>query len=223
VTVPDVLRQALRRPLVLASASPRRADLLRQVGFEFEVVVSRVEEAAPEPGVDARAWALAHARAKALEVAARVPARIVLGADTLVVLGDRVLGKPATPDEARAMLRALSGSRHQVITGVALALGDSATTRLLDQDAVTTDVTFRRLSSAEVEQYLATGEPMDKAGAYGIQERGGLLVAAVHGCYFNVVGLPVARLGEMLAGLGWGDAAHTAAARGETRVRNDDV
>ncbi len=186
--------EALRQPLILASASPRRAELLRQVGWEFEVVVSAAEEDGGADGEQASELVLRHSRAKALEVAARLPGRLVLGADTVVVRGTRILGKPDTEDEAREMLRALSGADHQVVTGVAFALGGE----VLAEDAVATDVTFRELADAEIEAYVATGEPMDKAGAYGIQERGALIVRRLRGCYFNVVGLPVARVGEML-------------------------
>ena len=193
------MRDALTRPLVLASASPRRSALLRQVGFEFEVVVSAAQECPAEAGADAVELALGHAREKALDVSGRMVGRLVLGADTVVVLGELVLGKPAGPDEARGMLRALSGLRHQVITAVVLAVGEA----ILAEDVVVTDVTFRRLTDGEIDGYVATGEPMDKAGAYGIQGRGGLLVTQLRGCYFNVVGLPVSRVGEMLAELGW--------------------
>lgn len=218
------LGQALRQPLVLASASPRRAQLLRQVGWAFEVVVSDVEEPQPAPGVDPRAFALRCARDKALQVARRCPHRLVLGADTEVILQGRPLGKPTTSEHARAMLRALSGRRHEVITAVALALGDGRDARLLAQDAVITAVTFRPLSAAEIADYVATGEPMDKAGAYGIQERGALLVAGIEGCYFSVVGLPLARLGEMLAALGYpGGPASPPCALKETSALHRDA
>ncbi|HUS80484.1 MAG TPA: Maf family protein [Armatimonadota bacterium] len=198
----EPFEQALRRPLVLASASPRRAELLRQVGLQFEVMVSEAEEAAEAQDAAPAAVAMAHARAKALTIARRAPGRIVLGADTIVVVGERVLGKPGDAGEARAMLHMLSGASHQVITGLALALGDGRSARVLDEDAVVTDVTFRELTDAEIDDYVASGEPLDKAGGYGIQERGALIVRSIRGCYFNVVGLPLARLGEMLARLG---------------------
>ncbi|MCD6359525.1 MAG: septum formation inhibitor Maf [Armatimonadetes bacterium] len=187
--------------MVLASVSPRRRELLRQVGFEFEVVAPEVPET-QGTGEDAAELALRHARAKALAVAERTPARLVLGADTVVVLGKRILGKPAGADEAREMLRSLSGRRHEVVTAVVIAAGEAeGEARVLAEDVVVTAVTFRELSEREIEDYVACGEPMDKAGAYGIQGRGALLVARVDGCYFNVVGLPLARVGEMLAGL----------------------
>ena len=199
----EALQQALRQPLVLASASPRRSDLLRQAGLAFETMASDVEEAAEASGLAPAELAEAQARAKALAVADRAPGRIVLGADTIVVLADRVLGKPADAAEAGHMLRMLSGSSHQVITGLVLALGNGGEARVLDEDAVVTEVTFRELTDREIADYVATGEPLDKAGAYGIQERGALIVGSICGCYFNVVGLSLTRLGEMLARLGW--------------------
>ncbi len=193
---------ALARPLVLASASPRRAELLRQVGIAFEVRVSQVAEEGGVPGADPAEIAELHARQKALEVAAGAPGRLVLGADTVVVLDGRVLGKPRDADEARAVLRALSGRTHEVITGVALALLTSAEPDLVAQEHVRTQVTFRELGEAEIEAYVTSGEPMDKAGAYGIQGQGALLVKEIRGCYSNVVGLPLSRTWEMLEALG---------------------
>jgi len=197
-----VLSRAAQRPLVLASASPRRAALLAQVGVAFEVRASDVPEEADRPGRDAGEVAREHARAKALAVARQLPERLVLGADTVVVLGGEVLGKPAGREEARVMLRRLSGREHAVITAVALALGDAGRARLLDEHAECTRVRFRELGAAEIEDYVASGEPLDKAGAYGIQGRGALLVRAIEGCYFNVVGLPLSSTWEMLVRLG---------------------
>jgi len=188
--------------LVLASASPRRAELLQQVGIAFEVRVSQVAEDGDVPGAEPAEVAELHARQKALDVAAGAPLRLVLGADTVVVLDGRVLGKPRDEDEARAMLRALSGRTHEVITGVALALLRGADPELIAQDHVRTQVTFRELSEAEIEAYVMSGEPMDKAGAYGIQGRGALLVEEIKGCYSNVVGLPLSRTWEMLGASG---------------------
>lgn len=197
------LARALARPLVLASASPRRADLLAQVGLSFEVRVSNVPEEADETGRDAAEVAGAHAREKALAIARELPERLVLGADTVVVLEGEVLGKPTDAEQARGMLGRLSGREHEVITAVALALNDGRGTRVLDEHAERTRVRFRALSAAEIEAYVATGEPLDKAGAYGIQGRGALLVRAIEGCYFTVVGLPLSSTWEMLVRLGW--------------------
>lgn len=190
------------RPLVLASASPRRADLLTQVGIAHEVQVSGAAEEADVPGADPAEVAEAHAREKALDVAARNPGRLVLGADTVVVLDGRVLGKPEDAGDARRMLRELSGRGHEVITAVAIATGESNSPRLLALEHVRTRVEFRALCDEEIEAYVASGEPMDKAGAYGIQGRGALLVREIEGCYFNVVGLPLSRTWELLSARG---------------------
>lgn len=193
--------EALDAPLILASASPRRADLLSQVGVAYEVRVSDVAEEADVPGADPAEVAEEHARDKALDVAAHNPGRLVLGADTVVVLDGRVLGKPEDEDDARRMVASLSGSEHEVITGVAIALADGKA-RLLALEHVRTTVRFRTLTDEEIDAYVASGEPMDKAGAYGIQGRGALLVREIEGCYFNVVGLPLSRTWELLCALG---------------------
>lgn len=179
--------------LILASASPRRQELLRQAGCEFTVIVSDVVED-NEAAMPPAELAVAQARAKALDVAARVlPEDVVIGADTVVVLEDCVFGKPRDEADARRMLAALSGRVHEVITGVAAARRGE----VLTAHAVT-KVRFRRLSPAAIERYLATGEPMDKAGAYAIQGLGALLVDGIAGCYANVVGLPLTTLDRLL-------------------------
>ena len=181
---------ALRAPLVLASASPRRRDLLGRLGLSFEVRPTDADETWPAlpPGPAAEAVALRKARA--LEA----PGALVLAADTVVVLGGDVLGKPADADEARATLRRLSGRTHEVVTGIALRRGDRETTA-----HATTRVTFAELADAEIAAYVATGSPLDKAGSYGIQDdAGALLVSRVEGDYFNVVGLPLRTLYETL-------------------------
>jgi septum formation protein len=172
------------RRLILASASPRRRQLLAQIGVAFEVDVADVDE-----GDDPRANALAKARA----VAARHRGEdaVVLGADTEVVLDGDVLGKPADDADAREMLRRLSGRTHAVVT--AYALVDCTTDDELVR-SVETGVTFRPLTGDEIDAYVATGEPLDKAGAYGIQGRGAVLVDRIDGDYFTVVGLPLADL-----------------------------
>lgn len=195
---PEAVNRLLDLPLVLASGSPRRAELLTQVGIDFAVRVSGVAEEADEPGADPAEVALTHARQKALDVAADLPGRIVLGADTVVVLDGRVLGKPDSPQVARETLATLSGRRHDVMTAVALALGAADGPELLATDHVRTRVQFRELHPDEIAAYVDSGEPMDKAGAYGIQGRGALLVRRIEGCYFNVVGLPLSRTWEML-------------------------
>jgi len=182
-------------PLVLASASPRRRVLLEQAGLEFSVLAVEGVEDSPEDGSDPVAHARASAEQKALAASDLRPGALALGADTVVAREGRVMGKPSTPAEAREMLAALGGRVHEVHTGVALAWEGE----VVLSEVVTTQVTFRRLSPAEIEAYVATGEPMDKAGAYGIQGRGALLVQKIDGCYSNVVGLPLSRTWEMLA------------------------
>lgn len=178
--------------LVLASASPRRRQLLADAGVRFEVRPANIDERVL-PGEDPRTYAKRVAREKSLAV----PGARVLAADTVVALDERVLGKPADPDEARAILGALSGRTHRVYTAVALRVGESVHERIC-----ATAVSFRVLALAEIDAYLATGEPFDKAGGYGIQGHGGALVDRVRGSYTNVIGLP---LRETLALLSrWG-------------------
>lgn len=183
--------------IVLASASPRRAELLWTLGVPFEVVVAGGAEPAIEAADDVAAWVESAARAKAAAVAAIRSDAIVIGADTIVVLDGEILGKPQDEREAAVMLRRLSGRTHQVYTGLCVWRGEQAQT-----SHVITQVAFRSLSDALIDAYVATGEPMDKAGAYGIQGKGSLLVEKIDGCYFNVVGLPLVRLSEMLEMIG---------------------
>jgi len=184
--------------IILASASPRRAELLKQIGVSFRVVPSYIEEGQPrQPWSD---WVQDLAREKALAVIAQ-PGEIVLAADTIVVLGEKVLGKPRDNEEAAAMLRSLSGSCHQVMTGICLVCGGASPSRVY-QGVEITQVTFRHLSEAEIANYVASGEPLDKAGAYGIQGLGALLVKEIQGCYFNVVGLPLVKTMELLRNCG---------------------
>jgi septum formation protein len=184
--------------LILASASPRRRALLAQAGIAFEVRPAEEAEGPPLNGESPIAYARRSAEAKACAVSRLEPQGLVLGADTVVALGDLALGKPHDGQEARGMLQALSGRAHEVHTGVCLARGGQA----LASEVVTTEVVFRALTADEIEGYVATGEPLDKAGAYGIQGRGALLVDRIEGCYFNVVGLPLSRLQELLAAVG---------------------
>lgn len=183
--------------IVLASQSPRRQDLLGQMGLEFTTRSPQIDEDAFQ-GRDARDLVQTLSREKARWVAAQLPGDpIVIGADTVVVRDGTILGKPKDPVEARAMLASLSGRTHQVYTGVTVCQGDKVVTQ-----AEETQVTFRPLTQQEIACYVATGEPMDKAGAYGIQGLGGLLVAGIQGDYHNVVGLPVCRLGQILRDFG---------------------
>jgi len=186
------------REMILASASPRRAELLNRLGVNFKTVPSLVDEP-PEEGADPRQLALKRAGGKAEAVAGQYPRDLVLAADTVVWCDGRILDKPKAIPQAREMLEFLSGREHLVATGIALRLEASG---LCQHDVVVTRVRFRSLRMQEIENYLATGEPLGKAGGYGIQGYGALLVAEIEGCFYNVVGLPLARLGEMLQSCG---------------------
>ncbi len=185
--------------IILASASPRRLSLLRNIGLEPEVIAAQIDEDSipgDSPAEKTRRCALA----KASAVAEQVEEGLVIGADTVVVLGDEILGKPASEDVTRDMLARLSGRTHRVITGLAVVDARSKRSVLGHE---TTAVTFRQLTRAEIASYVASGEPMDKAGAYGIQALGSLLVEGIQGCYFNVVGLPLVRLAKMCKEFGF--------------------
>jgi septum formation protein len=179
--------------LILASASPRRRELLTQHGIAFEVVVSDVAEV-PRPGEAPAAFVRRAAREKALEVAQRRPGACVLGADTVVVVDDAILGKPSDPADACRMLRLLSGRTHRVLTAVALA----ETSGGLEELLVQSEVEFRQLTADEIDAYLATDEPYDKAGAYAVQGVGGQFVKHVRGSLTNVIGLPMESVTELL-------------------------
>lgn len=216
--------------LVLASASPRRRQLLSGLGVPFEVSPSLNPEddvtgtAATDPG----GLAVELACRKAEDVATRLTADhrpaavnsgreeavLVIGADTVVVVAGRLFGKPASAHEAEEMLKALSGREHRVVTGVVVI---DAVSRRRAAAAEETRVRFRRLSQAEIQAYVASGEPLDKAGAYAVQGLGALLVERIEGCYFNVVGLPLVRLAALLAEFGYdlfGEAARCAVRSG---------
>ncbi|HET9951273.1 MAG TPA: Maf family protein [Candidatus Eisenbacteria bacterium] len=189
--------------LVLASRSPRRAELLRLVGARFEVVPADVDERPlPDERAEAHVLRLAEAKARAALDAIpsaspgeREPETLVLGADTIVTLDREILGKPADREEATRMLRALSGRVHEVWTG--LFLYDPAHARGVGE-AVRSIVKFVRLSEEEIERYVATSEPLDKAGAYAVQGYGAVFVEAIEGSYSNVVGLPLGHLRHLL-------------------------
>jgi septum formation protein len=189
--------------LVLASASPRRRDLLLQAGFRFEVHPAHIPEN-PLAGEDPIAYVTRLAREKAEVVYRNLtsagskpseiePSTVVLGADTTVTLDGAILGKPEDAGDAARMLRLLSGRTHRVITGVALVTAKGA-----EVAAEVTAVRFLTLSNKEIEEYIATGEPMDKAGGYGIQGRAARWIPRVEGCYFNVMGLPLALVTTLL-------------------------
>ena len=205
----------MQRRLILASASPRRRELLSLLGLPFDVIPSGFEENVAR--VAPRALAERLAQSKALEVWNENHDRreIVMGADTVVVIGPTtnptLLGKPRDPEDARRMLNILSGSRHIVMTGVAFAfevLGKGEVE--IVSDVAETTVRFRELSDEMIDAYIATGDPFDKAGAYGIQGMAGAFVESIHGDYFNVVGLPLQLVGRMFERMGlpwWKGAA----------------
>lgn len=183
--------------IILASQSPRRRELLERMGItDFKVIPAREEEVAtrtltPDQLVEELS------RRKCAEVAAAHPEALVIAADTMVAINNRVLGKPRTEEDAARMLAALSGRLHVVYTGVTVSQGG----KTLTQHEMTS-VRFRTLTQADIIRYIATGEPMDKAGAYGIQGYGSVLVEGISGDYYNVMGLPVCRLARMLARFG---------------------
>ena len=183
--------------IVLASQSPRRQELLHHAFFSFMTVPSDADETLPA-GLPPADCAVEIARRKVTDVSSRVaPGSLIIGADTIVVCDGRILGKPLSEPEAREMLTLLSGRTHTVYTGLVIRQGER---ELSGCEA--TDVTFRSLTPGMIAAYIATGEPMDQAGAYGIQEKGAFLVERIEGDYFNVVGLPLCRLGKMLEQLG---------------------
>ena len=178
--------------LILASGSPRRRELLSLITDEFEILVSGCDEFVPE-GTPAEKVPAILAEQKALAVAKLRPEDTVIGSDTVVVLNNEIFGKPKDKVHAHAMLKALSGKKHFVYTGVAVA--EKGEVRSFVQK---TEVEFYELSDETIEKYIATGEPMDKAGAYGIQGKGSVLVKGIVGDYFNVMGLPVAETARFL-------------------------
>ncbi len=184
--------------LILASASPRRIELLKMLGCKFKIIPSKVEEKiSPQPSPIQNVKRLS--RLKALDVASGISEGIVIAADTIVVFNGRILGKPKNKEDARKMLENLSGKEHRVITG--LVVVDAKTKRTI-QGVVITKVRFRKLNQNLIDKYIASGEPLDKAGAYGIQGKGSLLVESIKGDYFNVVGLPLNILNQLLEEFG---------------------
>lgn len=178
--------------IILASASPRRCELLKFVCGEFRTVVSDFEEIAPA-GLISEKLPEYFALGKAKRVAGSYSDSVVIGADTAVILEGKALGKPSSDNEARKMLLSLSGKTHKVITGCAVISGEKSVSF-----SVCTEVKFYPLSCDEIEKYIKTGEPFDKAGAYGIQGKGALFVEKINGDYYNVVGLPIAKLKRVL-------------------------
>jgi septum formation protein len=191
--------------LILASSSPRRAEILRDAGIAFEIRDTQIDEAAL-PGETPHAMVARLAEAKARSAAAQMDVGlrecIIVGADTTVELDGEILGKPRDSAHAREMLAKLSGRTHHVVTGIfLLRLSGNATRAAIENSAVT----FAPLAENEIDAYVATGEPLGKAGAYAIQGLAGRYIPRIEGCYFNVVGLPLARLYAQLRELGWRD------------------
>ena len=185
--------------LVLASSSPRRKKVLERLGLAFDVVAAPEGVEGEWRGEDPAEYARRAAAAKASATAELRPASLVLAADTIVVLDGDVLGKPASEGGAREMLARLSGCEHEVLTAVAIVPPEKVAVDGIES----TRVRFRNLAAEEIAAYVATGEPLDKAGAYGIQGFGAALVEEIHGCYFSVMGLPVARLLRLLRKAGY--------------------
>lgn len=179
--------------LILASASPRRRELLSLITEEFAVIPAACEEKA-DKSLPPSQYVQELAKQKAAEVALLYPSDIVIGADTLVFCGGETMGKPSSFEEAREMLHKLSGKAHTVITAVAIAKNGEIVKIFAEE----TKVEFFQLSEKDIDNYINTGEPMDKAGAYGIQGKGALLIKGIQGDYYNVMGLPVARLSREL-------------------------
>jgi len=191
-------KSADHRRLILASNSPRRRDLLAQAGLTFTVIPSEVDErqvARSDPDMLVRTLA----ESKAIDIAEKHPDNWVLGADTIVVIDNQILGKPDSTDAAREMLKRLSGNIHQVYTGYCVCCRHK---ERLFTDAVKTDVCFKSLNIEEINWYIRTGEPFDKAGGYGIQGIGSFLVKSIKGSYTNVVGLPLCEVMSFLIGEG---------------------
>jgi len=185
------------RPLVLASRSPRRRELLARLGLSFEIHPAGVKESPPSPGEAPADYALSLARLKAQTVVLRFPKRAVLAADTIVVEGGKILGKPRGRSEAYEMLQRLSGGWHEVITAYSIMVDSREQNRV-----VRTQVLFKELAPEEIEAYLDTGEPFDKAGAYAIQGLASYMVKEVKGSVTGVIGLPLAEVVEDLLNLG---------------------
>ena len=189
--------------IVLASSSPRRAEILRNAGIAFDIHTTQIDETAL-PGEPAREMvarlAEAKARAAAVQLGAAPRECIVVGADTTVELDGEILGKPRDSADAREMLAKLSGRTHHVLTGIFLLRLPSGAERKAVENST---VTFAPISQREIDAYVATGEPLGKAGAYAIQGFTGRYISGIEGCYFNVVGLPLARLYALLRELGW--------------------
>jgi septum formation protein len=189
----------LKEKLILASKSARRAEILRAVDWPFQAIAANIDETRGD-SEDALTYVKRLAREKAETVAAKISAGLVLGADTVVVVDNEILGQPRDDRDAQRMLRLLSGKWHQVLTGVALMRVGNQFESLIDHE--TTRVRFGEMSAEEIDWYVSTGEPRDKAGAYAIQGRAALFIEEVEGDYFNIVGLPIRLVYELMRKLG---------------------
>lgn len=187
--------------IILASASPRRNELLQLIEPSFLIIPSTFDESTVEKWPPDR-HVINSATGKAFDVAEKIDNGIVIGADTVVVVDEEILGKPSNNDDARRMLKMLSGRSHYVYTGLCVISRKNGSTVNILKDYVKTEVRFGELSSHIIDMYVETGEPLDKAGAYGIQERGSVLIEYIVGDYFNVVGLPIYTLSRILNELG---------------------
>lgn len=185
----------LEYPLILASGSPRRRELLAEMGFDYRIVTADCEELSASSGLPGTVLAEKNAFAKAEAVSGQYPASLVLGADTVVICEDRIYGKPASEEEAFAMLQSLSGRKHQVVTGVALLCPEGA---VCENFSVTTEVFFKKMSEGTIREYMKLVPVMDKAGAYAIQDHGEMLLEKMEGSFSNVIGLPCERVKELL-------------------------
>jgi septum formation protein len=185
---------------VLASASERRQELLKRIVEDFKIVISNFDETSVNFGGDCDEYVKVLALGKATEVADRTKDEsMVVGSDTIVYHNGKILGKPKDEQDAYNMLKSLSGSSHKVYSGIAVI---NTASNEIKMDSVCTEVFFSTLSEEQISRYIASAEPMDKAGAYGIQGNGGIFVEKIHGCYYNVVGLPLNRLYFMLREMG---------------------
>lgn len=182
------------KKLILASISPRRKNLLRMIGFDFEVVNSQVDEQS-EVYTIPEVHVLELAQKKALKVAEKIDGGLIIGADTVVVLNNQILGKPKDAKQAKEILQQLSGKTHEVYTGFAIVEKPSGE---MLSEFVKTLVSFRKLADEEIDRYIQSGSPFDKAGGYGIQDQGALFVQKIDGCFYNVMGLPVTKLYQAL-------------------------
>lgn len=183
--------------IILASKSPRRKEILENLGLTFEIITSNEEEKTAETEADKIAMALSEIKAKSVAKAVNDKSALIIGCDTIVVKKDKILGKPKTKSEAEEMLTLLSDTEHTVISGLTLVLGDKVLSR-----CEKTQVFFDKIGKSEMESYIASNDPFDKAGGYGIQGPASRFIKGINGCYFNVVGFPTHLFYEMVKELG---------------------